>query len=142
MFAIRFSISLFNIFKIISVLTLSELSHQNICGGIYLHDHGEIVTPNYPNSYPQHLTCKWNISVANNSSVLLKFEDFYTDKKDYFNVFDVISDKLSLRGQYSGRNYPKHLISTNNLLFMNLSTTSARKGFRLLYETINSMSFH
>ena len=127
-----------NILIFVLILCFCAETYENICGGLLTNDYGLIASPNYPNSYSKHLFCKWNVSVAQNHSILLVFEDFYTFENDFLNVFDVSDKGLTQLGRFSGRNHPKHLISSHNKLYLNFSTESnPRKGFKIAYQILD-----
>ena len=45
------------------------------CGGVLTNSSGEIISPNYPNNYPDDITCTWKISPGK-THVNLTIEDF------------------------------------------------------------------
>ena len=43
------------------------------CGGDYTSEEGIIISPNYPNAYPQNANCIWTITVPQSEVVTLNF---------------------------------------------------------------------
>lgn len=50
--------------------------HCAACEGNLRHDMGLIISPNYPDKYPNNLVCEWTIVLATGENILLNFIDF------------------------------------------------------------------
>ncbi|XP_077973721.1 transmembrane protease serine 9-like isoform X1 [Styela clava] len=51
---------------------------------------GTIMSPNYPENYPNALNCKWRISTANGTRIAVKFEPFFEIEPDGTGCYDYI----------------------------------------------------
>lgn len=65
------------------------------CGGVYSKHNGEIMSPNYPNSYPPKRECTWDLQVPNGYRINLTFippfdlEQSEGCVNDYVKVMDI-----------------------------------------------------
>ena len=59
--------------RFVNVIILFILAES--CGGVLKDPSGEITSPNYPNNYPDDVTCIWKIS-PEKTHVNLTIEDF------------------------------------------------------------------
>lgn len=69
------------------------------CGGILKDPSGEITSPNYPNNYPDDVTCTWKIS-PEKTHVNLTIEDFRLEDSQTCKKFDFVKIKVQ-QGRYS-----------------------------------------
>ncbi|XP_059150289.1 multiple epidermal growth factor-like domains protein 10 [Physella acuta] len=65
---------------------------------------GTILTPNYPNTYPNNVHCSWKISVATGQIISLKMKTFNLDFSDYVVFHDGPSAQSPIIGitRYTG----------------------------------------
>ena len=71
------------------------------CGGVLTDPYGEITSPNYPNNYPDDVTCTWKIS-PEKTHVNLTIEDFMVSahvKKRGLLLLSVVSAVPYLGGE-------------------------------------------
>ncbi|KAJ8415730.1 hypothetical protein AAFF_G00402870 [Aldrovandia affinis] len=98
---------------------------------------GVILSPGYPDSYPNLQTCSWTISVEKGYNITLYFELFQTEKEfDILEIFDgatIHSQSLaSLSGDLAT---PFNISTTGHQLFLRWSSDHGtnKKGFNLRY---------
>lgn len=111
------------------------------CGGPITAHSGEIHSPSYPNSYPDHVDCSWIISVDPNHRVLFSFSDldieFHTNcTSDYVTVHDGPSMSSPLLAQICGDKLPPSITSTSNTIYVRFRSDSSRnhRGFRASFS--------
>ncbi|XP_058963809.2 fibrillin-1 [Pocillopora verrucosa] len=69
------------------------------CGGVLNNETGQITSPNYPNDYPDGITCRWKISPYK-SHVNITIEDFLLEGSTNCEKFDFLEIKVK-KGRYS-----------------------------------------
>ncbi|XP_060679965.1 CUB and sushi domain-containing protein 3 [Hemiscyllium ocellatum] len=98
---------------------------------------GVILSPGYPDSYPNFQTCAWSIIVEKGYNISLFFEFFQTEKEfDELEVFDGPNSHSPLLSSFSG-DYPSpfNITSNGHQLFLRWSADHGtnKKGFRIRY---------
>ncbi|XP_050987326.1 CUB and sushi domain-containing protein 3 isoform X1 [Labeo rohita] len=98
---------------------------------------GVILSPGYPDSYPNLQMCSWMINVEKGYNITLHFELFQTEKEfDILEIFDgpnIYSQSLAvLSGDLS---VPFNITTTGHQLFLRWSSDHGtnKKGFRITY---------
>ncbi|XP_077127218.1 CUB and sushi domain-containing protein 3 isoform X7 [Ranitomeya variabilis] len=98
---------------------------------------GIILSPGYPDSYPNLQMCAWSISVEKGYNITLIFEFFHTEKEfDVLEAFDGPNSHypllISLSGDYSSS---FNVTSSGHEVFLRWSADHGtnKKGFRIRY---------
>ncbi|XP_073535892.1 CUB and sushi domain-containing protein 3 isoform X7 [Phyllobates terribilis] len=98
---------------------------------------GIILSPGYPDSYPNLQMCAWSISVEKGYNITLIFEFFHTEKEfDVLEAFDGPNSHypllISLSGDYSSS---FNITSSGHEVFLRWSADHGtnKKGFRIRY---------
>ncbi|XP_059839979.1 CUB and sushi domain-containing protein 3 [Hypanus sabinus] len=98
---------------------------------------GVILSPGYPDSYPNFQTCAWSIIVEKGYNITLFFEFFQTEKEfDELEVFDGPNSHSPLLNSFSGDySSPFNVTSSGHQLFLRWSADHGtnKKGFRIRY---------
>ncbi|XP_013926586.1 PREDICTED: CUB and sushi domain-containing protein 3-like [Thamnophis sirtalis] len=102
---------------------------------------GVILSPGYPDSYPNLQMCAWTITVEKGYNISLYFEFFQTEKEfDILEVFDGPNSHspllISLSGDYTSS---LNITSTGHEVFLRWSADHGtnKKGFRIRYIAIS-----
>lgn len=99
---------------------------------------GSILSPAYPENYPNNLNCTWWILAQAKEDVRLVIEEFDLAEGDYLTILD---GNQSI-AQLTGRSLPlrrKFRSHTNTLMVMFVSDNSlGSKGFQLKYTRLLS----
>ncbi|KTG40098.1 hypothetical protein cypCar_00017639, partial [Cyprinus carpio] len=102
---------------------------------------GIILSPGYPDSYPNLQMCSWIINVEKGYNITLHFELFQTEKEfDMLEIFDgpnIYSQSLAvLSGDLS---VPFNITTTGHQLFLRWSSDHGtnKKGFRITYVAVS-----
>ncbi|PFX20375.1 latent-transforming growth factor beta-binding protein 3-like [Stylophora pistillata] len=69
------------------------------CGAVLNNETGVITSPNYPNNYPNGVTCRWKIS-PQKSHVNITIEDFLLEGSSTCEAFDFVEIKVK-KGTYN-----------------------------------------
>lgn len=108
---------------------------------------GEILSPNYPQQYPDDKECTWRIEMPLSQKIVLVFETFNLDRsssrefacdKDFVEVHD---GEVGLIGKYCAGNIPpRQLTSRSNTLRVvfrsdNRTTRGFHGNFRAIYAS-------
>uniref|UniRef100_A0A8C5HD89 Cubilin n=1 Tax=Gouania willdenowi TaxID=441366 RepID=A0A8C5HD89_GOUWI len=121
-------------------------AHSQACGGlIEMNDYdppGYIMSPNYPQNYPQNIDCIWLIVVPNGEAVQINFEDeFYIEPTtsclyDYLELRDGSTTNADLISRLCGNTKPSTQRSTGSSLLLRFRTDSSvtHKGFKAQYS--------
>ncbi|XP_048223975.1 LOW QUALITY PROTEIN: cubilin [Perognathus longimembris pacificus] len=116
-------------------------SEKLACGEVLTGSTGTILSPGYPNVYPNGINCTWHILVQPGHLIRLEFKPFYLEfhyncTKDYLEVYDTGSGK-SL-GRYCGKSIPPILTSSSNSVMLMFVADSdlAHEGFAIHYTTL------
>ncbi|XP_056125886.1 CUB and sushi domain-containing protein 3 isoform X4 [Rhinichthys klamathensis goyatoka] len=98
---------------------------------------GVILSPGYPDSYPNLQMCSWMINVEKGYNITLHFELFQTEKEfDILEIFDgpnVYSQSLAVLS--GDQRVPFNITTTGHQLFLRWSSDHGtnKKGFRIAY---------
>ncbi|KAM3593822.1 uncharacterized protein V6R79_022582 [Siganus canaliculatus] len=121
-------------------------AQSQACGGfISLDDNdppGYIMSPNYPQIYPQNIDCTWVLTVPNGEAVQVEFEDeFYIESSDscrydYLELRDGSTSSADLISRLCGNTKPSTQRSTASsmLLRFRTDTSVTHKGFKAKYS--------
>ncbi|XP_041102684.1 CUB and sushi domain-containing protein 3-like [Polyodon spathula] len=97
---------------------------------------GVILSPGYPDSYPNLQMCAWSITVEKGYHITLYFEFFQTEKEfDILEIFDGPSSHSAILATLSG-DYSSFNITTTGhqaLLRWSADHGTNKKGFRIRY---------
>lgn len=102
---------------------------------------GEIVTPEFPRSYPKNSRCDWTIEVDKGYQITLTFTQFEVEDHpdvvcpyDYMRVSAGINRKY---GPFCGKTLPKNITSSANYMYLEFVSdgTENHKGFKAIYDT-------
>eukprot|EP00062_Callorhinchus_milii_P009370 gi/632953198/ref/XP_007892273.1/ PREDICTED: CUB and sushi domain-containing protein 1 [Callorhinchus milii] len=98
---------------------------------------GVVLSPGYPDNYPNFQTCSWTVKVEPRYNISFYVEMFQSEKQfDELDIFDGPTGQspllVSLSGNYTG---PMNFSSTGNQLYLRWSTDHAtsKKGFKIRY---------
>ncbi|XP_030829981.1 uncharacterized protein LOC578975 isoform X2 [Strongylocentrotus purpuratus] len=99
--------------------------------------HGEsltVVSPNYPDNYPNHANVQWLVSGPEDYRAVAKFHTFDLESGyDFLRIGSGLnaSDLTSQLGHLSGSSLPDEVVSINNEMWLNFSSDSSvnRNGF-------------
>ncbi|CAH2282322.1 cubilin [Pelobates cultripes] len=117
------------------------------CGGtIYVSDSnptGYIISPNYPNNYPQNSDCIWTIIVQNGESVQLSFQDQFDIQpsescdSSYLELRDGADFSGRLLAKLCGNTLPVTYKSLGTAMYLRFKTDNSptQKGFKAMYST-------
>ncbi|GCB64392.1 hypothetical protein scyTo_0000274 [Scyliorhinus torazame] len=98
---------------------------------------GVLLSPGYPDSYPNFQTCAWSIIVEKGYNITLFFEFFQTEKEfDELEIFDGPNSHSPLLNSFSGDySSPFNITSNGHQLFLRWSADHGtnKKGFRIRY---------
>ncbi|XP_054161671.1 uncharacterized protein LOC128959694 [Oppia nitens] len=149
----HYYISLAKIIIVIIILVLIQhihsISSDQECGGQYVDDHGDIVTPFSPvGTYPANWVCKWSINVKQGYRIKLSINKLDSHPNDRLTVYDGVWASDPVLGVFSGgdghhhqqqQHEPFNLISHTNSLLLVLTSgpTSLGTGFNITYDAIN-----
>ncbi|XP_071998418.1 CUB and sushi domain-containing protein 1 isoform X2 [Engystomops pustulosus] len=115
-----------------------------------LESSGVILSPGYPDNYPNSQTCSWSIKVETGYNISIFVDTFQSEKQfDELEIFDGPSGQSSLIVALSGNITGKHnFTSKSNNIFLRWSTDHAtsKKGFKLRYSaaycSLNMVIYH
>uniref|UniRef100_A0A8D2IQV5 Cubilin n=1 Tax=Varanus komodoensis TaxID=61221 RepID=A0A8D2IQV5_VARKO len=99
------------------------LNASRVCSHEYTEASGVLTSPNYPNLYPNRMTCTYRIHVGNNKQIALHFTNFSleggaTCPSDYVEVRDGGYETSPLIGKFCGSILPPVIISHSNQLWI------------------------
>ncbi|XP_061094184.1 cubilin [Conger conger] len=121
-------------------------AHSRACGGaIELSDSdppGYIMSPNYPNNYPQNIDCVWVLTVPNGEAVQLDFqEEFFIEPwngcpYDYLELRDGASYEAAVIARLCGSELPSTQRSTGSVMKLRFRTDGSvtHRGFKAQYS--------
>ncbi|XP_073531495.1 CUB and sushi domain-containing protein 1 isoform X2 [Phyllobates terribilis] len=99
---------------------------------------GVILSPGYPENYPNSQTCSWSIKVDPGYNISIFVDTFQSEKQfDELEIFDGPSGQSSLIVALSGNITGQHnFTSKSNNIFLRWSTDHAtsKKGFKIRYS--------
>jgi len=139
--------SLFMMFKSDISLTYRgfNASYEIIgCSKVYTAASGTVMSPNYPNNYPNSRVCKSKIRVANGFRVQLNFseidiESHGTCSFDSLSIYNGPDETAPLLGRYCDRHAASTLTSSSNevLIVFKSDISNTGRGFRANYNSIS-----
>ncbi|KAH9523898.1 hypothetical protein Btru_047351 [Bulinus truncatus] len=146
-----------------SSFTNGALAVFTACGGNLTEQAGVILSPNFPNNYPNYATCYWNITVAPNQIIDFRFKrldlDRYSDQScnDWVSLYDGPGTQYPVIPEYYWlRNYDYQCGSANesrtlNMIFRSTSnhmyvrfysdSQNTRTGFSASYWALECPPF-
>ncbi|XP_055944726.1 cubilin-like isoform X2 [Argiope bruennichi] len=120
-----------------------KAEYKTICGGVYSELTGILSSPYYPDSYPAHAQCIYDIrldpgNLVNVSFHYMDIEAHLDCRYDYLEVRDGDSESSPLIGRICGYRQPENIISTYNSLWMRFETDGSvqNRGFYAEYNAI------
>ncbi|KAM7423965.1 hypothetical protein PAMA_000362 [Pampus argenteus] len=108
------------------------------CSGNLTERRGTILSPGYPEPYPNSLNCLWRIHVSEGAGIQIQVMTFATehnwDSLEIYDGGDMTAPKL---GSFSGTTAPALLNSTSNQLLLHFQSdiSVVAAGFHLEYKT-------
>ncbi|CAG5854549.1 unnamed protein product [Menidia menidia] len=109
------------------------------CSGNLTERRGTILSPAYPEPYPNSLNCLWRIHVSEGAGIQIQVMAFATehnwDSLEIYDGGDMTAPKL---GSFSGTTAPALLNSTSNQLLLHFQSdiSVVAAGFHLEYKTV------
>nr|XP_057944796.1 CUB and sushi domain-containing protein 1-like isoform X2 [Doryrhamphus excisus] len=109
------------------------------CSGNLTERRGTILSPGYPEPYPNSLNCLWRIHVSEGAGIQIQVITFATehnwDSLEIYDGGDMTAPKL---GSFSGTTAPALLNSTSNQLLLHFQSdiSVVAAGFHLEYKTV------
>ncbi|KAF7212586.1 CUB and sushi domain-containing protein 1 isoform X2 [Nothobranchius furzeri] len=109
------------------------------CSGNLTERRGTILSPGYPEPYPNGLNCLWRIHVSEGAGIQIQVITFATehnwDSLEIYDGGDMTAPKL---GSFSGTTAPALLNSTSNQLLLHFQSdiSVVAAGFHLEYKTV------
>ncbi|CAN8019271.1 unnamed protein product, partial [Ixodes persulcatus] len=105
--------------------------------------HGQISSPNYPNTYPNSASCSWLIKTNLDLGISLLFNDFELEKdnnciSEYVSVYDGNDTSAPILATYCGNTAPLPILSSSNqiyIVFMSDNEVQG-KGFSAIYRGV------
>ncbi|EDV28197.1 uncharacterized protein TRIADDRAFT_53561 [Trichoplax adhaerens] len=119
-----------------------QQSNQSIvtCGGLLTNTTGMILSPNYPNNYPNNVICRWSIRVPSYNHIILTFNSFNLEggancPADSLTVMDGTSPFARTLGKFCGSQIPAAVQSSGDqmLLIFNSNFGAPQSGFNASY---------
>ncbi|XP_026791721.3 procollagen C-endopeptidase enhancer b isoform X1 [Pangasianodon hypophthalmus] len=103
------------------------------CGGHLTTDSGFVASEDFPTHYKPNSKCTWYITVPEGHVVMLQFRIFDleadpTCRYDYVDVYNGHSYTVQKLGRFCGTFRPGALISTSNLMMLEMVSDSGRGG--------------
>ncbi|KAK2852327.1 hypothetical protein Q7C36_007528 [Tachysurus vachellii] len=110
------------------------------CGGDFTGQQGELVSPNWPDNYPNQIACTWSISSPSAKNLHIVFTHFEVQAVnilgkcvDFVEVFDAAGKS---QGQFCGFALPKLTVAGDKATVRFLTNdASQEKGFRGYWTT-------
>ncbi|KAF6371602.1 cubilin [Rhinolophus ferrumequinum] len=112
------------------------------CGGVFNFSTGIITSPAYSYSdYPSDIYCLYNITVADNKVILLKFIDFDVVpstfcSQDYLAIYDGSTISDPLLGKFCDSNLPPNVKSNRNSMVLAFKTDASQtaRGWKVSFR--------
>lgn len=113
------------------------------CGGTLTTYEGSIVSPNYPQFYPNRIVCNWLISASQGSTLSILITDMAFDRTpscnyDFIEIYDGDSVRSNSIGRYCNSiNSPIAIQTHTNKAFIRFvaDNIGSGRGFSLTYTT-------
>ncbi|KAI4829824.1 hypothetical protein KUCAC02_001489, partial [Chaenocephalus aceratus] len=116
-----------------------EFNNTILYSGNLTERRGTILSPAYPEPYPNSLNCLWRIHVSEGAGIQIQVVTFATeaqlDSLEIYDGGDMTAPKL---GSFSGTTAPALLNSTSNQLLLHFQSdiSVVAAGFHLEYKTV------
>lgn len=129
---------------VLDILFVNVSGCQNQFPCILNNTNGNITSPGYPASYPDHTNKSWLVIVPHGFTVKLTFESFSLEhivdcKYDHVSIYDGRSTTGSpLIGRYCGYDKPRDQYSTDRHILVVFISDSLHSGtgFNIFYEAL------
>ncbi|KAH9523895.1 hypothetical protein Btru_047342, partial [Bulinus truncatus] len=138
---------IFVVLLVTSCCTNSALAVFTACGGNLTDQAGVILSPNFPNNYPNDATCYWNITVAPNQVIDFRFRrldlDRYSDQNCYDSVvlYDGPSTQYQIISEYYQNNvYYYQCGSSSESRILNMAFRSTSNHMYVAFRSDNHNS--
>ncbi|XP_069481455.1 astacin-like metalloendopeptidase [Ambystoma mexicanum] len=117
-------------------------SYDNVkCGGTFNKDDGVIISPGFPDLYPNSVDCVWTILAPIGQQIQLTFTSFNVEHypecdNDYLAVCDGGSVNSTILGKYCGDSLIQPITSTGNILLLQFHSDMwvNKPGFSATYS--------
>ncbi|XP_052436107.1 CUB and zona pellucida-like domain-containing protein 1 [Carassius gibelio] len=141
MCAVAYCADVGNINTIYTTIT-PETNSSEPCGGNMTDWRGVLLSPRYPNNYPNNAQCTWTIHSTGNTTVSLIFTDVDLETCcDYIKVYDGPSTHHPLLGEIREYRNQSFRSSSNDLTVLFYSDHSVtRRGFHANWVFVESPS--
>ncbi|XP_041439963.1 CUB and sushi domain-containing protein 2 isoform X1 [Xenopus laevis] len=99
---------------------------------------GNVLSPNYPEEYSNHMHCVWLIIAKTESRIHLAFNDFDVEPQfDFLAVKDGGNPESPVLGTFSGNQVPPSLTSSGHVLRLEFQTdhSTEKRGFNITFTT-------
>ena len=103
---------------------------------------GTIVTPNYPNNYPNNVICRWSIRVPSGNHIIATFNAFNLEggnncPADSLTIADGVSQFAATLGTFCGSQLPSPVQSSGDQMLLTFSSNfgAPQTGFNISYTT-------
>ena len=117
--------------------------HQGVelsgtCGGTYddsTSSYYTIRSPNYPQNYYKRADCSWLITALKETTFLLTFEDFETERTyDFLAIYNGSNDEGIQLEKVHGNSIPSPIRFTGRTMYLKFKSDASgnRKGFKLV----------
>ncbi|XP_054975111.1 deleted in malignant brain tumors 1 protein-like [Sorex araneus] len=117
--------------------TTADFNGSRPCGGLLTQSSGQFSSPSYPNNYPNHANCVWDIEVANNDLVTVVFSDVQLESNcnfDYVELYDGPYHSSPLLARVCSGDKGSYTSSSNFMSVRFVSDGSvSRRGFLATY---------
>ncbi|GFT29649.1 dorsal-ventral patterning tolloid-like protein 1, partial [Nephila pilipes] len=125
-----------------------KMEYKTICGGVYSEFSGILSSPYYPDSYPAHAQCLYDIRLepgylVNVSFHFMEIEEHTDCQYDFLEIRDGDSEDSPLIGKLCGSSTPENIISSYNFLWMKFETDGSvqNRGFYAQYEALEIANY-
>merc|ERR1711962_237049 len=128
----------------------SEDTGSPSCGGYIYDTEGTIVSPNYPDNYPNNADCKWYITAPEGTTITLSFESFDTeDRYDRLKIWDGLeeyNDTLLISVSGNPDYVIRDVTSTGNTVLVDFESDGSNyydhSGFKLNWFASSTPTHH
>uniref|UniRef100_A0A8C4Q5G3 Uncharacterized protein n=1 Tax=Eptatretus burgeri TaxID=7764 RepID=A0A8C4Q5G3_EPTBU len=113
------------------------------CGGNLTDMSGTILSPGFPGSYANNLSCVWRITLPEGDGVQLQVLKFATEHTwDTLHVYDGQDEHALRLGSFSGTSVPTFVNSSSNELYIHFisDVSMGTGGFHLKYTAVGLSS--
>lgn len=114
-----------------------------VCGGTFTKMAGSMRSPDYPEDYPESVTCQWVIKLPVQYKVRLEFTDFLLENSescrfDFVLVMDGLPSSPTPVGKFCGNGSKDDVESKSNFLTVLFKSDSSmtKKGFEAYWSAI------